>query len=241
MSAQARQPARNDSYSRDIHKPLYCLLFVLPLLVVFHLYMGMGRSGLLAEHDLGRVLSYFGATAGFLPPLAVLTVLFVQHLVKRDRYDFKLRVFGGMVVESVLWVIPLAAISGLTARVFATAAATAPALRLEYALAGLGAGVYEEFIFRLVFIGLIILLGVDVFGLPKVPVAVFAVIATAILFSLSHLNVPFFSGREEFDAGTFAFRMMAGICLGTIFLLRGFGIAVGTHVVWNVYVYVIPG
>ncbi|MBL7220750.1 MAG: CPBP family intramembrane metalloprotease, partial [Phycisphaerae bacterium] len=35
---------------------------------------------------------------------------------------------------------------------------------------------------------------------------------------------------------TFTFRIVAGLYLGVLFILRGFGVAVGTHVMWNIYV-----
>ena len=232
MAAQARQSRQHDeSYLRETLKPLYCLVFILPMLVFFHWGTRHQRVGLL-------VLSYFGGTAACLPPLAVISVLLGQHLVKRDRWGLRLRVLGGMVVESVFWVLPLMATSHVTALVFITATEAGAAGCLDSILRGMGGGIYEEFVFHLLAIGIIMLILVDGLSLPKIPVAIFAVAATAVLFGLFHMNVPPFYGKDTFSAKDFTFRIVAGLCLGACFILRGFGIAVGTHVLWNIYVYV---
>jgi len=224
---------------RDTSKPLYCLIFILPMLVFFHWGTRYYRMGLLAEHGVRKFLSYFGGTAACLPPLAVLSVLLGQHLIKRDRWDIRPRVLGGMCVESVLWVAPLIAVSHVTTRLFlaASQAATQPAMSLlDSSLVAMGGGIYEEFLFHLVGIGFLMLVFVDAVSLPKVPVAVGAVGVTAILFSLFHMNVPPFYGSEPYSAQAMAFRAAAGAYLGVLFIARGFGIAVGAHVMWNIYV-----
>ena len=236
MSPRARDFIQHDdSYLRETLKPLYCLVFILPMLVLFHCWNPSYRLGLLAEHDMRKVLSYFGGTAVCLPPLAVVSVLLGQHLLRRDRWELRPRVLGGMCVESVLWIAPLIAVSHITSRIFLTA--TQPASSsMDSVLIGVGGGIYEEFIFHLLGIGIILLIFIDGFSLPKVPVAVFAVAVIAILFGLFHMNVPPFYGSEAFSGKAFAFRIAAGLYLGALFILRGFGIAVGTHVMWNIYV-----
>ena len=227
---------RYESYLQETLKPLYCLIFVMPMLVFFHWGTRYYRTGLLAEHDVRRVLSYFGGTAACLPPLAVVSVLLGQHLFKRDRWDLRLRVLGGMAVESVLLVIPLIAASYITTRVFITAAEAQTTSCFGSLLLGMGGGIYEEFVFHLLAIGIIMLIFVDGLSLPKTSVAIFAVAFTAVLFALFHTDVPPFYGSEAFSGKAFAFRILAGLYLGALFVLRGFGIAVGTHVMWNVYV-----
>jgi len=237
MAAQARQSIQHDdTYWQETRKPLHCLIFILPILLFFHWGTRYYRMGLLAEHGLRRVLGYLGGTAACLPPLAVIAVLLGQHLIKRDRWDLRLRVLGGMVVESVLLIVPLIALSYITTRVFMTAVQPESAEYLRSILAGVGGGIYEEFVFHLLALGIIMLIFVDGLSLSKVPVAICAVAVTAVLFGLCHTNVPPFCGIEPFSAKAFTFRTVAGVYLGVLFILRGFGVAVGTHVMWNIYV-----
>ncbi|MDP6543036.1 MAG: hypothetical protein QGH60_03540 [Phycisphaerae bacterium] len=226
MTAQSRQSIQHDeTYWRETPKPLYCLIFILPMLVLFHWQAQQYRRYLL-------VLSFFHGFAACLPPLAIISVLLGQHLLRRDRWGLRLRVLGGMIVESVLWVAPLIAVSHITTRVFITAAVAGdPGIMI-----GIGGGIYEEFVFHLLAIGIIMFVFVDLGTLPKIPVAIFAVAVTAVLFALSHMHIPPFYGMETFSPRAFAFRMAAGLYLGALFLLRGFGVAVGTHVMWNIYV-----
>ena len=106
------------------------------------------------------------------------------------------------------------------------------------ALALVGAGVYEELLFRL------ILLSAVVGFLSRRNVAlrdsrVIAVLATSALFSAAHYIGP--SGEAiALGAWTFwfgaVFRFLAGVLFGLLFVFRGFGVAVGSHAAYNVLV-----
>ena len=237
MSAKVRQPDQHpESYLTDTLKPLYSLFFVLPLLIVFHLGTRYYRPDV-------YVLSFFKGTLICLPPLAVITVLLIQHLVKRDRWEIRLSVLGGMAVESALWVLPLMALGHITAIVVLTATQPAEPAGFGLSMFAMGGGIYEEFVFHLLGIGLVMLVFVDCFSLPKIPVAVFAVIVTSVLFALFHTNIVLFHGGDEYGSHDFTFRftfrIAAGLCLGACFILRGFGVAVGAHIMWNIYTMVI--
>jgi hypothetical protein len=96
----------------------------------------------------------------------------------------------------------------------------------------LGAGVYEEALFRLVlvpvFFGVLRLLQA-----PQVMASALAVTGSALLFSLAHhAGTP----GEAFTWFAFVFRWMAGVFFAWVFVLRGFGIAVGTHTAYDILV-----
>jgi membrane protease YdiL (CAAX protease family) len=195
----------------------------------------------MAPRDITSLLRYFGAEAWwFLPGLAVVMVLLGQHWVQRRRFRFELRgqVLAGMVVESLIEMLPLIVISHVTGRVIAGLAATAPPSRVQVifqeVLVAIGAGIYEEFIFRLVFISVALLLLVDVFGLNQRVCSVTAVALGAALFSLYHFSATQMTWAS-FPWGPFVFRTLAGCYLGAIFVFRGFGVAVGAHIFWNLY------
>jgi membrane protease YdiL (CAAX protease family) len=93
----------------------------------------------------------------------------------------------------------------------------------------MGAGIYEEFLFRLVGIGLIMLICVDLLKGPRGAVAAVAVVATSLIFSLYH-----FLGPEAFSWRLLVFRAGAGAYLAALYITRGFGVAVGAHACYNV-------
>jgi len=230
---------RGESYAWQTHRPMNSLVFVLPLLIFFQIGTLYYGTGLLAPRDLGRLLGFFGATAAYLPAVLIVAVLLAQHLARRDKWNIRLLVVAGMVGESVLWMIPLIVLNHLTRGPLIQAAlATEGSVAdiLQHVLVAVGAGVYEEFIFRLGMISLAMLIFVDVFELPKEAVAIGAVVVGACLFSLYHISPDRIGSGEGFLWGDFAFRALAGAYLGGVFLLRGFAVAVGTHIFFNFYV-----
>lgn len=102
-------------------------------------------------------------------------------------------------------------------------------------IGSLGAGIYEELLFRLV---LLSLLGwfffrvTETFSIPKWTGAAAAIVASALLFSLFHYEQP-----NALDPPVFVFRTIAGILLGGLFLLRGIGVCVYTHAMYDVFLY----
>ena len=94
----------------------------------------------------------------------------------------------------------------------------------------MGAGVYEELVFRLILICLIVMIGADLLRLSPRRTMLAAVVISALLFAAHH-HPPV--GSEPFDPTRFLFRLGAGLFLGALFVHRGYGVAAGTHVVYN--------
>ncbi|MCP4376053.1 MAG: CPBP family intramembrane metalloprotease [bacterium] len=232
MSAKTKPFLQDDkSYSQETLQPLYCLVFVIPMLVFFHV-------GTYGHRVNSLVLSFFDGPTAYLPPMAIISVLLGQHLFRKDRWEIRLRVLGGMFVESTIWLLPLLAISHVAGIISLTATTQpAPETFFNSLMLAIGSGIYEEFIFRLLAIGIIMLILIDILSLPKVPVVLFAVVITAVIFALSHLKGPPYT-LEMLSSYDFIFRVCSGLTLGACFTLRGFGIAAGTHVMWNIYVFV---
>src|SRR5213079_1728732 len=88
----------------------------------------------------------------------------------------------------------------------------------------LGAGVYEELVFRLIAFTLLNVLLIDLWKLRKPHAYLWMVLISAVTFALYH-----YLGTERFGWRTFAFRTAAGIYFGLLFLLRGFGITAVAH------------
>ena len=97
---------------------------------------------------------------------------------------------------------------------------------------GIGAGIYEELIFRLILICVLMIVFQDVFRLSHKQSIVFSVLVSAALFSAHH-HIVFLDGhltsRTPFNWAEFGFRTVAGIYFAAIFAIRGFGITAGTH------------
>lgn len=104
-------------------------------------------------------------------------------------------------------------------------------------IGSLGAGLFEEAVFRL---GLLSLLSLGfvrssaAFGLPRSLGVIGAVLVSALAFAWFH-HVG--AGGEPYDVRIFAFRAVAGLVLGGLFVLRGFAVVVYAHAVYDLHFY----
>ena len=223
-------------YIRQAQRPLNCLLFIILPLALYQAFALRYGTQLLAPRDLARLLAYFGASAALLAPALIVGVLLAQHFLERCKWTFQPAVMLGMLAESFAWVLPMLALSHFTSQPMAATAPAAPSQFVRQALQGLGAGIYEEFLFRLVLAGLILFILADLLEFRRDVSAIVAIFAQAALFSLYHLSHAQVTGAAPFPWSPFVFRMLAGAYLGGLYVLRGYGITVGTHAVWNFYV-----
>jgi membrane protease YdiL (CAAX protease family) len=104
-------------------------------------------------------------------------------------------------------------------------------------ITGIGAGIYEELVFRLILICILMLLFQDILRLPYKNSIILAVVISAALFSAHH-HIDFLSGRpneaDPFNMTKFVFRTIAGVYFAVLFAIRGFGITAGTHAFYNI-------
>jgi hypothetical protein len=104
-------------------------------------------------------------------------------------------------------------------------------------ITGIGAGIYEELVFRLILICLLIVLFQDVLKLGHENAIILSILISAALFSAHH-HIDFLSGRpnlvDPFDWTRFIFRTIAGVYFAILYAIRGFGITAGTHAFYNI-------
>jgi len=104
-------------------------------------------------------------------------------------------------------------------------------------ITGIGAGIYEELLFRLILICALMLLLQDVIGLEHTTSMIISIGVSAALFSLHH-HIIFMHGRFDqtavFNWPPFLFRTMAGVYFAGLFAVRGFGITAGTHAFYDI-------
>lgn len=102
---------------------------------------------------------------------------------------------------------------------------------------GVGAGIYEELVFRLILICVLMVLFQDVIGLSRQNAIVLSVLMSAALFSAHH-NIVWMDGRlarsAPFNWTEFGFRTIAGVYFAVLFAIRGFGITAGTHAFYDI-------
>src|SRR5439155_1522186 len=96
----------------------------------------------------------------------------------------------------------------------------------------LGAGLYEELLFRVVLVALLAALAQQLFGWRPWHAGVFATVLGAAIFSTFHYIGPY---GDRLTSYSFTFRMIAGIFFSALYLLRGFGITAWTHALYDLF------
>jgi hypothetical protein len=104
-------------------------------------------------------------------------------------------------------------------------------------ITGIGAGIYEELLFRLILICALMLVLQDIIGLTHTTSMIIAIGVSAALFSLHH-HIIYMHGRFDqtavFSWPPFVFRTIAGVYFAGLFAVRGFGITAGTHAFYDI-------
>jgi membrane protease YdiL (CAAX protease family) len=173
-----------------------------------------------------------------LPAAGLLLTLLAWQVIGRFSWRLHWGAVLGMYAESLALaapLLPLGMLAGRGAERAAAALAVAPGdlhgmdllTRLSMSV---GAGIYEELVFRMAIMGGLHMLLADVMGWKGARAWVPAMAASALLFAVYHpLRLP----DGSLDAWKFAFLVIGGAWFGTLFHWRGFGIAAGTHAAYD--------
>ncbi len=229
-------------YSQLTHRPLHCLVFLLPLLAVYELgvsaiqasHPGAPAVKLVAQDLLERFLAACGATGYHLPALAVIAILLSWQVASKEPWKINWPTIMGMTGESVLLAFPLLAMNYTVGHISAghlAAGVDRSHVWFDQLILSIGAGIYEELVFRLILISVLSFLLVDVMRIPKQYGLAAIIVLSSAAFALQH-QVPI--GHEAFVPTRFAFRMLAGGFLASVFVLRGFAVAVGCHAFYDI-------
>jgi len=201
-------------------------VFIVPLFALYEVALAADegvRSGTVPlVKELFHPISHLGLVAFNLVLLGLLCLAVWRTRAQRRRVP---GLYGLMFIEACLWSGFMLAVAHLVSpRLLAL-----PPLAREM-LAYVGAGIYEEFLFRFLLLnGLIFILHRGLGSTPYAAIPV-AILASAALFSYAHHSL----GTEPFDRGVFLYRALMGVILGTAFWLRGLGIVVYAHALYNV-------
>jgi membrane protease YdiL (CAAX protease family) len=229
-------------YHRATLHPLPCLLFLLPLLIAYEVgifWVGGSHAEALrngADAWLRWALEVFGLHPLYGAPVLMAVIFLIWSWLRRDdRPDDLLGVCLGMAMESVAFGLVLWGLSqGLAPllEVVTAPASWAGSDGLPQLVTFVGAGIYEELLFRLLlFSGLVALLRSLL--APKLVAVPVAAIVSATLFAAAHHVGPY---GEPFDDYVFLFRTLAGLYFAALYQFRGFGIVVGAHACYDVLV-----
>jgi hypothetical protein len=217
-------------YFQRSELPLYALVFLLPAMILFEIGISFHPADPIAFHILQLFFNKLGATGRFVPLLSVVAILLTWHITRKDPWKIDMETLWGMLLESLLLAMPLLALGIAVARWHIHVPLAVPFhISSDNIILSLGAGIYEEFVFRLAMMTLVFIVAADLFKLRKSLSNLLMVAVSAVLFSLYH-----YLGNETYQVQSFVFRASAGIYFAILFLTRGFGITCGCHIAYDI-------
>ncbi|MEO8090037.1 MAG: CPBP family glutamic-type intramembrane protease [Gemmatimonadales bacterium] len=234
-------------YWRIARAPRYSLTFALPLLVAYEvLAFSLSHNEVTGVRNGADVLlkSMFLALGGR-SGLVVFGALLVgggAWLVWQDyrrTHSLDPGVFGLMAVESLCYAFAFGMVASMLTGLLLPGLVTPLSLGSAGSwslptqlMISLGAGIYEELLFRVILVSGLAWTARRVFGWSTTTAGLFAVAVGALIFSAFHYIGPY---GDRFELGSFAFRAVAGVLFSGLYLLRGFGITAWTHALYDVF------
>jgi hypothetical protein len=236
-------PKALDAYFKKTRSHFFGLLSILLLLVIYE----TSWSQIYADQQvqirnnaqimIQRTLWFMGIRSNlFLWAVYLLALVWAFWLAKKqDLLDFKFVYFPYSIFESTLYALLVGIIAGQLAirpNNVTMLALQSPAVDATFGAKltrALGAGIYEELLFRFILVSLLLWIFEKLVKAKKLVYTLLAVAISAVLFSAFH----YLGGREAPSMESFTYRFYAGALLGVLFVVRGIGVAAYTHSIYN--------
>ncbi len=234
-------------YLEDSRNPLNTILLILPIFLIYSVgILGTGgiRNGVdpLSDFLRGRVFGghdlYY-----FLFNLAVTGVFVAVALILKGKHLFRPKIYGFVILEGLVYGLLMGAIlsrllvaMGIGPHMSAGIAGGLVRIGpFDAFILSLGAGLWEEIIFRLVLLGGSVYLMTKRFGVDSFKAWTIGILVSSLLFSAIHYVG---SLADRFTFFSFTFRFLAGVVFALIFKLRGLAVVIYTHAMYDITVMV---
>ena len=221
--------------------PLYSFIFTLPLFLLYEVGIFLIssrdidqlRNG--ADVLMRQVLESFGIYGmyGFGGTFLIgFLIAFIRQKKNLRTSEIESRFLLIMFFESITWATLLVI---MMIKIPTFLSLSNEDHLIQQVVLAIGAGIYEEFVFRVLLIsGLAILFGL-IFNWGEFGKTFLSVIISSAIFSIFHF---FGSYGDTFSFPLFFVRFFAGIFLAMIYIFRGFGITAYAHSIYDLFVLV---
>ena len=221
--------------------PLYSFIFTLPLFLLYEVGIFLIssrdidqlRNG--ADVLMRQVLESFGIYGmyGFGGTFLIgFLIAFLRQKKNLRTSEIESRFLLIMFFESIVWATLLVI---MMIKIPTFLSLSNEDHLIQQVVLAIGAGIYEEFVFRVLLIsGLAIFFGL-IFNWGEFGKTFLSVIISSAIFSIFHF---FGSYGDTFSFSLFFVRFIAGIFLAMIYIFRGFGITAYAHSIYDLFVLV---
>ncbi|GJQ23609.1 MAG: CPBP family intramembrane metalloprotease [Planctomycetia bacterium] len=211
-------------------------LFILPLLVLYETGIALQGSGIKNASGvfIEKIFTLFGKNGSLIFNFLVIVFFLISAIYVEKKHKLDLLTFIFMFLESVVYALFIGNVIGYVVYKLLFPCALARPFSVNMWLGiilSIGAGVYEEIVFRLLLIKLLCFVFATLLKISKPMSATISVMTGALLFAAMHYVG---SLGDVLTDTNFTFRALSGVVLATIFLSRGLGVAVYTHAIYDV-------
>lgn len=244
-------PGRLSGYFKLSSSAYYGVATAIPMLLVYEVLLFIGGNPHLGQVRnagdvwLRQILGSLDIKQTHAAMVMLLGLVIATVVLRRGGIRLKGTYLGLMAGEAAIYGLLLAIFSSVYSTisffVLENSALQTTALFAAAPLSGgmvqnialfLGAGLFEEFIFRVVLLWVLLLLLRP--WLPGYLAAAAAIGIAAGLFSAAHYIGPM---AYPLELSTFVFRFLAGLWFTGLYYLRGFSVAAYSHAFYDIIVY----
>ncbi len=228
---------QSPSYFKQSSHRFYGAVTALVMLALYEIFvMWDAGAGLMVRNApeawLRNILNFLGVSHYHISFLMLTAAIVAIPVFYDSAVKFRGRTVTFMILESIIW----GAISGLLIRLvmvnlFFAAGTMSGSLIGDLGLA-IGAGLFEELLFRVILTTLLIKLAFKLIKVKWLSILI-AILVASFLFSLVHYVG---NAADTFGVYSFLFRFLAGIWFTTLYSLRGFAIVCMTHAFYDIIV-----
>jgi len=232
------------SYSACTKNLYYSIVLVFPMLFLYEILCFIFNYNFSFEIRNGAdviIREYFGYFGQYAQALYVITLLLVFLVIAYKNKDIiqeetiQISFLFLMILESFAWSVSMYFLFNFLSNNLLSS--TVGTTVFEQFYLSIGAGIWEEILFRLILLGLCIVVLNKILKYNYYYSSILSVLISSLLFSLFHY-VGFYG--DTFTYSSFIYRSLAGGFLGTLYIIRGFGITVYTHIFYDIILISIP-
>ena len=236
-----------NKYWKDTRTPLYSFLLTVPLFFIYEIGIFLTSSSDLvllrngadaimrhgADALMGQILSAFGMNGFYWMGVIFFlgfTIVFIYQRQNWPDIEIHSDYLFIMLSESLIWSTGL---YFFMSNAYILLMNPNGSVLIQQVTLAVGAGIYEEILFRVILIaGIASILGF-VFQWSEMLRNWIAMLIAAGIFSSFHFIGEF---GDYFSFNIFMVRFFAGILLGILYFMRGFGITAWTHAIYDLII-----
>ena len=229
------------NYWRFSRSTYYSVVSAIPLLLTYEILIILTQSNYWVIRNAADVwirtfLMAFDLKAQHLTfvMIGISFALIPLAKIRSSGVRIKVSYFPLMLLESLLYSLILGALLQNILRLGGLVSGGVGNGELQNLALSLGAGLFEEIVFRVILLNLLFFLFQYLFK-KKITISILSVLIASLLFSLSHYVG---SMGESLELYSFVFRWIAGMLFTVLYFIRGFAITAYTHALYDIWVLV---